>query len=422
MAPMPRQAASELSLTQARNLHLAAQGLLTAPARAATPLALRRCIERMQLLQIDTIHVVARSPYLVLHARLGDYPMHWLEQALAKAHIFETWAHEACFVPTRDWPLHRAYNAGTRRHWGIDSSQRTHAQSRKHLDKLLAHIREVGPVKSSDFERPDAHKGQGGGWWGWKDEKRWLEALFARGELMVKRRENFHRVYDLPERVVPHLVDAALPSAGEVHQLFIEKAILALGITQARWVHDYFRIKPRLKDADLDELVAQGRVLRVPVQGWEQPGYVHVDHAALLRKARAGKLLATHTALLSPFDPVVWHRERASAMFGFDYTIECYTPEAKRKFGYFVLPILHHGELVGRLDAKAHRADGVFEVKALYLQDGVQLDETGLRGVARALLSSAAWHGTPQVQVTRSSPAKLRAPLNKTLRALRESA
>jgi uncharacterized protein YcaQ len=413
---MPRKAASELSLTQARNLHLAAQGLLVPPARAATPLALRRCIERMQLLQIDTIHVVARSPYLVLHSRLGHYPMHWLEQALAKAHIFETWAHEACFAPIADLPLHRAYNAEARRHWGIERGNTSHAQQRTHLDKLLAHIRAVGPVKSSDFERPEERKGNGGGWWGWKDEKRWLEALFARGELMVARRDNFHRVYDLCERVAPTQLAQPLPQADTVHQAFIEKAILALGISKARWVHDYFRIKPRLKDADLDALVTAGRVLRVAVAGWDQPGYVHADNAVLLKKALADKLQATHTALLSPFDPVVWDRERATDFFDFDYTIECYTPEAKRKYGYFVLPVLHQGELIGRLDAKAHRAEGVFEVKALYLEDGQRMDEQGLLDMAQAIQACARWHDTSQVLLARTSPAKLRPALAKALR------
>lgn len=403
-----------LSLKQARNLQLAAQGLLTAPRRAATPVALLRCIERMELLQIDTIHVVARSPYLVLHSRLGSYPMNWLEHALAKAHIFESWAHEACFVPMRDWHLHRAYNQAKRRHWGIERSMDSYAKDRQNLDKLLAHIREVGPVKSSDFERKDGKPS--GGWWVWKDEKLWLEALFARGELMVARRENFHRVYDLPERVVPDLLPYSLPTAEAVHNSFIEKAIMALGIAKARWVHDYFRIKPRLKDGDLDELVAQERVLRVQVQGWQEPGYVHAGNAKLLKQALAGKLQAKHTALLSPFDPLVWDRERASHMFNFDYTIECYTPEAKRKYGYFVLPILHRGELVGRLDAKAHRAKGVFEVKSLFWQDGLWPDTDSLQDIARAIKACAAWHNTPQVQLTSTCSVMLRSQLEKALR------
>jgi uncharacterized protein YcaQ len=407
-----------LTLTQARHLHLAAQGLLEAPTKAATPLALRRCIERMQLLQIDTIHVVARSPYLVLHSRLGHYPAHWLDEALANAHVFEAWAHEACFVPTQDLALHRAYNRDAREHWGIKRGKTSHEKQRVQLDKLLKHIELNGPVKSSDFERKD---GKSGGWWGWKDEKRWLEALFATGELMVARRENFQRVYDLPHRVHPGAVDLHLPGAGQAHAEFIEKSIMALGVTQARWINDYFRIKPRLKDADLDALVAQRKLLRVEVEGWSAPGYVHASQAALLKKIRTGKVQANHTALLSPFDPVVWDRERASTLFGFDYRIECYTPEAKRQYGYFVLPVLHRGELVGRLDAKAHRAEGVFEVKAFYLQPGVQLDTDQMQEVATAILRCAQWHATPEVVVTRTSPGRMRAPLLKILKALAAS-
>ena len=298
-------AIATLTLQQARCLQLAAQGLLAPPARAATPAALRRCIARMQLLQIDTIHVVARSPYLVLHSRLGDYPMRWLDQALEHAQIFETWAHEACFAVAQDLGMHRAYNAAARRHWGLARGQRLHDEERQQLDRLLQHVRDSGAVKSSDFERKDE---RASAWWGWKDEKLWLEALFARGELMVARRENFQRVYDLPERVVPELQSQVLPSAQAAGAQFVEKAVAALGVTQARWINDYFRTKPRLQDADLDEAVAQGRLLRVAVQGWPVPGYVHSANRALLRKALRDELQATHTCLLSPFDPLVWDR------------------------------------------------------------------------------------------------------------------
>jgi uncharacterized protein YcaQ len=412
---MPRSHPSSLSIAQARQLHLAAQGLLVAPVRAATPLALSRCIERMELLQIDTIHVVARSPYLVLYSRLGNYPVRWLDDALAKGQVFETWAHEACFAPVGDLALHRAYNRDARQHWGIVRGKASHAKSRHELDKLLRHIESSGPVKSSDFERSDDRTSA---WWGWKDEKRWLEALFATGELMVSHRENFQRVYDLPQRVHPDAHDLPLPPDGVAHGIFIEKSIAALGVTQARWINDYFRIKPRLKDADLDELVDQGQVLRVAVDGWAAPGYVHASQATLLKKAASDKLQASCTTLLSPFDPVVWDRERAATMFGFDYRIECYTPEAKRKFGYFVLPILHRGELVGRLDAKAHRALGIFEVKALYLEPGVKLRDNSVAEVATAIAQCAAWHGTPQVELVRTAPSALRARLRKFLKAV----
>lgn len=403
-----------LSLEQARKLHLHAQGLLVPPTRPATPLALRTCIQRMRLLQIDTIHVVARSPYLVLFARLGDYPLHWLDQALAKGHLFETWAHEACFAPVQDLALHRSYNREQRQHWGLARARREDAGLRAHLDRLLAHIAEQGPVKSADFTRVD---GRSGGWWGWKDEKRWLEALFASGELMVARRDNFQRVYDLAHRVVPGLQDLPLPTPAEVHAGFIEQSIAALGVTQARWVHDYFRLKPRLKDADLVPLLDSGRVLQVRVEGWSQPAYVHADHQRALAKAGRGRLVAGHTSLLSPFDPVVWDRERASALFDFDYRIECYTPQERRVHGYFVLPVLDRGRLVARLDAKAHRAEGVFEVKALFLEAGVQVDEALVEALAGAILRCAHWHATPAVRLAPTRPRALGAALRKHIHA-----
>lgn len=406
-----------LSCQQARLLHLSTQGLLVSPSRRATPGSLRKCIAQMQLLQIDTIHVVSRSPYLVLHSRLGHYPRHWLEDTLAKGHVFETWAHEACFAPMEDLHWHRTYNTATRKHWGLASAQRNAKSHRKQMDQLLAHVRELGPVKSSDFERTD---GGGGAWWGWKDEKRWLEALFAQGELMVARRENFHRVYDIAERVAPQLLakDLEAPDPEQVHWGFIEKAVIALGITQARWINDYFRQKPRLKDRELDPLVDAGRLLRVEVEGWDVPGYVHASNRALLRKACADKLVAEHTCLLSPFDPVVWDRERASVLFDFDYRLECYTPEPKRVYGYFVLPILSRGELIGRLDAKAHRAEGVFEVKSLHAQDGMRWTAQQIADVAHAIHQSAQWHDTPTVKITRTYPSNLAAPLRKALKAL----
>jgi uncharacterized protein YcaQ len=315
--------------------------------------------------------------------------------------------------------LHRAYNREQRSHWGLTKAQQSHDRQRKHLDKLLAHIGTNGPVKSSDFERTE---GQGGAWWGWKDEKRWLEALFASGELMVARRDNFHRVYDLTARVAPQALAAeasgVAPTGEHVHQQFIERSVAALGIAQARWVNDYFRIKPRLKDADLDALVAQGTLLRVAVAGWDAPAYVHHSHKAMLGKALKSKLQASHTALLSPFDPVVWDRERASTLFGFDYRLECYTPEPKRVFGYFVLPILCRGELIGRLDAKAHRATGIFEVKALFAQPGLRWNDLQVMDVAQAICQTAKWHGTPKVTIATTQPAGLAAKLRSALKTL----
>ncbi|MBW8809452.1 MAG: YcaQ family DNA glycosylase [Lysobacter sp.] len=317
-----------------------------------------------------------------------------------------------------DYLLHRHALEQRAHHWAIRNARQHRQDNGEQIDRLLAHIRELGPVKSSDFEREPG--GSGGGWWGWKDEKRWLETGFALGELMVARRENFHRVYDLSERVAGVAVpgwDTSVLDAAQVRRETVLKSVKALGIAQARWVADYYRTKPRLRDADFDAFVDEGVLLRVAVNGWNAPGYVHADHAAALAQAVAGRLRASHCTLLSPFDPVVWDRERASELFDFDYTLECYTPEAKRRYGYFVLPILVRGRLVGRLDAKAHRAQGVFEVKALYLQEGLDGDEALAADIARAIDDCARWHQTPTVKLTRCKPAAFAKPLKSALAA-----
>jgi uncharacterized protein YcaQ len=389
-----------LTLQQARNLHLAAQGLLRPPRGRATQRRMLVAIETMQLLQIDTIHVVARSPYFVLFSRLGAYPSQWLDDALASGDIFECWAHEACFAPIADFALHRHGTNQRDRHWAYKRAQRMHSQDRASMDRLLEHVRASGPVKSSDFER--TLKGNAG-WWQWKDEKRWLEAWFALGELMILRREKFQRVYEITERVLDG-IGLQMPEtlgAAEIRRAQMLRAVRALGVAQARWIADYFRSGRRFGDDELEAHVASGELLAVSVKGWERPAYVHRDHAALLELAAGGRLRATHTTLLSPFDPVVWDRARARDLFDFDYTIECYTPQPKRRYGYFVLPILRRGRLVGRLDAKAHRADGVFEVKTLYLEPGRKVDAALAADLGQAIQSCADWHETPRVEIGR---------------------
>ncbi|MBO9663331.1 crosslink repair DNA glycosylase YcaQ family protein [Dokdonella sp.] len=412
--------AIRLSAQQARLLHLAAQGLLARPGRRARKADVLAAIARMRVLQIDTINVVARSPYLVLFSRLGAYRKEWLEAWLAEGAIFECWAHEASFAPALDYALHRRHVDGRDGHWSMKHARRMRREHAAEMDSLLAHVRERGAVKAADFERVDGVGG--GGWWGWKSEKRWLEALFALGELMIARRENFQRVYDLGERVRAaarangHVPDADEVSEEHMRREFTLGAVRALGVTQARWINDYFRSGRKLKDADLDAFVEAGELLRVDVEGWKHPAYVHPDHREALASAAVGRLRATHTTLLSPFDPVVWDRERAAAMFGFDYRIECYVPAPKRRYGYYVLPILHRGRLVGRLDAKAHRADGRFEVKALYLEEGVEADAKLAAAVAEAIRRCADWHATPQVELGRCEPKTFKRELREALR------
>ncbi|MEP6482861.1 MAG: crosslink repair DNA glycosylase YcaQ family protein [Rudaea sp.] len=409
------RAAYAISGQQARNLHLAVQGLLNPPRARATPTRLRDAIRRMRLLQIDTINVVARSPYLVLFSRVGDYELDWLNDLLKRGAIFECWAHEACFASAEDFSLHRGDLSHRAGHWADKSAQRMHRDHRAGMDRLLAHIREHGEVKASDFE---AVRQGGKGWWGWKDEKRWLEALFSMGELMIARRENFQRVYDLRERVMAKLRVASSAAMPDVKHEFIVGAVRALGIAQARWIADYFRTPKKHKDADLQTFVESGELIRVDVRGWENPGYVHRDHLPLLKRARNSRLRATHTTLLSPFDPVVWDRARALAMFDFDYTLECYTPAPKRKFGYFVLPILHRGRLIGRLDAKAHRGENRFEVKTIYFEDRVDTDDDVVADVARAIKAIALWHRTTNITVRKSHPAHVAKKLRQSLKKI----
>jgi uncharacterized protein YcaQ len=252
-----------LSLPAARALHLAAQGLLQARRRKAQKADVLEAIRRMGVLQIDTIHVVARSPYLVLWSRLGDYPQPWLEEHLAEGALFEYWAHEACFVPIEDYRLmrHRMVDPSA---MGWKYNEKWLRERRQEVDSVLAHIRANGAVRSSDFERSD---GQGGGWWEWKPEKRSLEVLFTTGELMIARRHNFQRVYDLAERVLPDWDDKHLPGMEETRRELALKTVRALGVARAGWVADYYRTRP--PRPDLEALADDGLLLRARVEGWK---------------------------------------------------------------------------------------------------------------------------------------------------------
>ena len=394
-----------LSLQDARHLQLAAQGLLTPRRAKAAPSDLLACIRRMALLQIDTISVVARSPYLVLFSRLGHYDPRWLEQLLAEGDLFEYWAHEACFVPREDYRLlrHRMLDPAAMG-WKFSAQWlKTHGGE---IEQIVERIRRDGPVRASDFERKE---GKGNGWWDWKPEKRHLEVLFTAGRLMVRERRNFQRVYDLAERVMPEWDDGRdLPSPELAQRDMVRASCRALGLVKTGWVADYYRLRRGKYDALLHQLADEGELLPVRVEGWQHGAFVHASLADELARAQAGSLKATHTAVLSPFDPLVWDRKRASELFGFDYRIECYTPAPKRQYGYFVLPLLHRGKLVGRMDAKAHRKEGVFEVKSLYLEDGVRVTRTLAQDLGKALQKLADWHQTPTLKLG-AIPASLQA-------------
>jgi uncharacterized protein len=394
-----------LSLDQARKLQLAAMGLLDAPKQAAAKEDVLAAIRAMHVLQIDTISVVARSPYLVLFSRLGHYEPRWLDELLAEGKLFEYWSHAACFLPIDDYPLYRTQQLALERYGFKRAPERLDHDAVGHLN-LLDHVRESGPVRAAEFEHEGSRKGNG--WWDWKPDKLRLETLYTAGELMVSRRENFHRVYDVRERVLPKRFlngDIALTHEALVRE-FSLRAVKAIGVAQARWIGDYFRHAAKTPEPHPESLVDTGELIRVQVEGWKQAAYVHRDHRALVKRALRNELQATHSTLLSPFDPLVWDRERALATWHFDYRIECYTPEAKRKYGYFTLPILVNGSLVGRLDAKAHRAHHVFELKSLHFESIAQLnwsinDEAAFNSLVDAIANAASWHGARTCSIGR---------------------
>ncbi|WP_215777200.1 winged helix-turn-helix domain-containing protein [Paludibacterium sp. B53371] len=386
-----------LSRQAARHLHLSAQGLLNPPRRRATRADVLACIRRMALLQIDTINVVARSPYLVLFSRLGHYQPAWLDELLAEGALFEYWAHEACFIPIEDYGLlrHRMLDATS---LGWKCPKDWLARHGTEIEALLSRMRQQGPLRSADFAR---QHGTGSGWWDWKPEKRHLEVLFAQGRVMVRARHNFQRIYDLAERVLPQWNDARdLPTPEQARQTMLQQSCRALGIIRAGWLSDYYRIKGGRHEALLHHWADQGELIPVRVEGWQQDAFVHASLAPELARAEAGSLKAGATAVLSPFDPVVWDRKRARELFDFDYRIECYTPAARRQYGYFALPILHRGKLIGRLDAKAHRQQGIFEIRRFHLEPGVRVSQRLLKDLGQTLHKLADWHGTPQIRMT----------------------
>jgi uncharacterized protein len=401
----------QLSAAAARLLHVAAQGLDRRPSNRPDRHDVLETVRRMGALQIDTISVVARSPYFVLFSRLGAYEPVWLDELLAGGSLFEYWAHEASLLPMEDYGLfrHRMLKPGD---MGWKYRADWVAEHRHELDRVLAWIDEHGAVRSSDFAPRAGHQP---GWWGWKPEKRALEYLLTAGELMVSRRQAFQRVYDLRERVHPTWSDELLPTAAEAERQLVLRAVHALGATLPQWIADYYRMSRRSTPRIVRDLVHDGELVEVHVAGWDGVAVMHPAHLDLADNAAADALPVTLTTLLSPFDPLVWDRQRARVVFGFDYRLECYTPAAKRRFGYFVLPLLRRGELAGRADIKAHRRAGIFEVKALYLEAGTVPTAALVTDIAGALREAADWHGTPEVQIRRTVPAGLRAPLSREI-------
>jgi len=385
-----------LSLDQARRIALAAQGF-DSRHRGSTPNwgAIARTIDKLHLLQIDSVNVLVRSHYLPLFARLGNYDRAVLDKRSLNTkhrHLFECWAHEASLVPMElhplmRWRMHRA-RAGDGIYHSMDRFAR---EERDFLKSTLAFVEKNGPTRVRDV--PEGGKGDGG-WWGWSKGKMALETLFDHGLVTTSRRDGFERIYDIPERVIPAEVLAReTPPEREVFRQLMAMGGAALGIGTEIDLRDYFRLPVADAKTALADCLADGSLIEVEVKGWKAPAFMHRDAK---RPREAGGI-----ALLSPFDPLVWNRERAERLFGFHYRIELYTPQEKRKFGYYVLPFLHHDRMAGRLCLKADRENNALLVNASYHEADADPAETA-RALAPELRLTADWLGLAEIKVARS--------------------
>jgi uncharacterized protein len=387
---------SRLTAGQARRIGVAAQGFgEPRPRGAVTRAHLRRLISRIQVLQLDSVSVAVRAHYAPVFSRLGPYDRDvvdraaWSHSSRSPRLLVEYWAHEAALMSVEDWPLlrwrMREYADGR---WGKEVVKK----NRRLADDIVAAVAELGPSTAGQIE---AHlesepRGKKGPWWD-RSETKWVaEALWSAGVLTTATRLGFARHYDLTENVLPPEVLARDVDDTEAIRELALRAAGALGVGTEADIRDYFRLGAGQIKPALAKLVADGEVEQVEVEGWKAPAYL-----------RAGQVIPRFergTALLCPFDPLVWFRPRAERMFGFRYRIEIYTPAPKREYGYYVWPFLLDGQLVGRVDLKAERATGALNVVGAFTEperDAVRVAEA----LARELRSMASWLGLGDVTV-----------------------
>lgn len=347
------------SNTQARSLTLSALGFARGrPAKRPGDAGVLKAIRALGLLQIDSVNVLTRAHTMPLFSRLGPYDRGALDRlAYKRRSLFEYWAHEASLLPIEDFPMYRMR---------MQAADAGHSRFREWVrktgtlvDDVLAEVRERGPIGISEVS---LREGRNSPWWGWPPAKSALEWLFIVGEVTTHTRRNFERIYDITERVIPApLLAAPVPSRDDVRKTLLLRAAARLGVGTAADLADYHRLQHTR--ADLAALVAEGGLEQVRVDGWKQVAYV-------IPGTRAPRAVDAR-ALVSPFDPLVWHRARAERLFDFEYRIEIYVPAPKRIYGYYVLPFLLGDSIAGRVDLKADRASGSLLVQAAHREEGV---------------------------------------------------
>ncbi len=374
---------------QARRIALAAQGFADPRPRGRVDVRhLRRVLDRVGLIQLDSVNVATRAHYVPIYSRLGPYPRDGIDRlAYDRRELFEYWGHEASLIPIERYPLFR-HRMAAARPWG--HVRQLLAEGRGYLESVLDEVRRVGPLTAGGLSDPG---GRTGPWWGYSRGKAALEWHFMTGDVTVARRENFTRFYDVPDRVIPAplLNGSAVPAADAQREL-LRLAVRHHGIGTVADLADYYRIRTPVARPILAELAAAGEIEEVDVDGWTGPVYLDPG-ATCPRTIRGGTLLC-------PFDPLIWCRPRTERLFGFHYRIEIYVPEPRRKFGYYVFPFLLDGELVARVDLKADRATGTLLVRGAFVE--ADPDRGRVAGtLAAELRRFAAWLELGDVRVGR---------------------
>ncbi len=377
----------ELSVAQARRIALAAQGFADPrPTGRVDRRHVRKVLDRVGLIQIDSVNVLVRSQELPLFARLGPHPRDLIPKMLASGELFEFWAHEASLLPIETLPWYRwQMDTGQIRWSGIRRMAEDHPEV---VDRIHAQVAERGPIAASDIAN---RAGKTGPWWGWDDTQRAFAVLFAQGKISARRRANFEREYDLLDRMLPvEHVSAPGLSEHESRRSMILQAAQSLGVATVADLCDYYRLNVPATRPIVAELVEEGLLQPAQVAGWTKPAVMHPE-ARRPRRVQA-------RALLSPFDSLIWNRDRAERLFGFRYRIEIYVPAPKRVHGYYVLPFLLGDRLVARVDLKADRAARVLRVRGAFGEDPIPSPEVA-EELAEELWLMAAWLGLDRVTV-----------------------
>ena len=361
---MPKRL-DELKIVEARSLALAAQGFDKPRTKSKSSTSdVVALFTKLGVVQIDSVNVLVRSQELPLFSRLGDHDRNAISKATESQKIFEYWGHEAAHLPVELHPLFRwkmnAARTGKVKHWGLTSF---YDDNKVFVKRMLKHVETNGAVTARELSTRTKKKGT---WWDWDESKTALEYLFLTGQLMSRGRGvDFARIYDTPERVLPKKVlNAPTPTEHDARKQLLVRSAIAQGVATASDLADYYRQKPVAVRPLIAELLEEGELRAVSVDGWTEKAFVH-------RSAKLPKKLHA-TALLSPFDSLVWCRPRNERLFDFHYRIEIYTPKEKRKFGYYVLPFMMNGQMVGRVDLKADRANSKLLVQSVHTEKGVK--------------------------------------------------